>query len=159
MYITPVVNYRMWHNFQLFQLDAHCTTLGCREGKSRKQLANTCLPGEWPLTQYVCTCMCVWRCEIFVYCSVCLCTLQSDADALSCLACHAVSHIICLARHFLDQQEQQHGFLLPINGSCPSCNADLLWGDLIRYKRGCCQKLSNEPVIVWNVFLLWVVHD
>ena len=88
---------------------------------------------------------------------LCLCSLQSDADKLSCLACHAVSHILCLARHFLSQCEQQeHGFLLPINGSCPSCNADLLWGDLIRYKRGCYQKLSDAQVIVLNLSLIHI---
>lgn len=81
--------------------------------------------------------------DVGCVCTVCNCSLLSDADKLCCLACHSVSHIMCLARHFLDQHKQQCGFLLPINGLCPSCNADLLWGDLIRYKRGCYQKLST----------------
>jgi len=71
-----------------------------------------------------------------------------------------MSHVICLSRHFLIQHEQQeHGFLLPINGSCPSCSADLLWGDLIRYKRGCYQKLSDALVFVLDILLLSVVYD
>ena len=95
----------------------------------------------------------VWHSRVFfvlscvMYCYVC--SFQSNADELSCPMCHATSHIVCLARHFLSQREQQHGFLLPINGSCPLCSADLLWGDLIRYKRGCYQEeLSNAPVAV-----------
>jgi len=75
-------------------------------------------------------------------CTICSCRLSLRSDELSCIACHTASHIICLARCFLSHDEQR-GLLLPVSGSCPSCNADLLWGDVIRYKRGCYQQLSD----------------
>ncbi|ELT87595.1 hypothetical protein CAPTEDRAFT_226573 [Capitella teleta] len=66
---------------------------------------------------------------------------QSDADLLKCLkpSCDMASHLKCLARLFLSSSTQ----LLPIDGPCPKCKTTVLWGDLIRAKRGCYQKYQD----------------
>ncbi|XP_069591050.1 structure-specific endonuclease subunit slx1-like [Ranitomeya imitator] len=69
-------------------------------------------------------------------CRVCSDKLQSQDDALRCLhpGCSMTAHILCLAKVFL-QSEPEH--LIPVEGLCPSCGNSVLWGDLIRYKKGC----------------------
>ena len=32
---------------------------------------------------------------------------------------------------------------MPVEGTCHSCKGNVLWGDLIRFKRGCYQKISQ----------------
>ena len=72
---------------------------------------------------------------------------KSDAT-LRCLAvssCDAEFHIICLSKHFL-RAEEKAGFaerdsqIIPVAGDCPRCKTELLWGDLVRFKRGCYKK-------------------
>lgn len=64
-------------------------------------------------------------------------------EILKCLVkdCDMEAHTICLAEHFL---RLEVGHLLPLSGSCPKCDKDLLWGDLIRKKKGCYQQLGEE---------------
>ena len=63
---------------------------------------------------------------------------QDGDTTLRCLypTCSMESHIICLAQHFCPNH------VLPIEGDCPSCGRSLLWGDLVRFKRGCYQNLK-----------------
>ena len=73
--------------------------------------------------------------------------VKSDAT-LRCLAvghCEAEYHIVCLAEHFLSAEVQagfaeRNGQIVPVSGTCPRCQVELLWGDLIRFKRGCYKK-------------------
>lgn len=70
-----------------------------------------------------------------------LCELPvSAAHAVSCLSplCSLHTHITCLASHFLGSSQD----LLPLEGNCPLCQAHLLWGDIIRKKKGCYQQSS-----------------
>ncbi|CAL1526323.1 unnamed protein product [Lymnaea stagnalis] len=76
------------------------------------------------------------------FCAVCCIRIQKDDKTLNCLhpSCAMVAHIICLAKHFLDDPAK----LLPIEGKCPSCQVNLLWGELVRHKKGCHQNLSES---------------
>ncbi|KAG8430480.1 hypothetical protein GDO86_020529 [Hymenochirus boettgeri] len=67
-------------------------------------------------------------------------------DALHCFhpGCTLTSHILCLAKLFL-LNDPQH--LIPVEGVCPSCGHSVLWGDLIRYRKGCygdLEEISNS---------------
>ncbi|KAK3914087.1 Protein 5NUC [Frankliniella fusca] len=67
----------------------------------------------------------------------------TEGDIIKCLSnsCCMEAHAICLAKVFLEN-DQDH--LLPVVGSCPSCDNVMLWGDLIRKKKGCYQNLGNQ---------------
>lgn len=43
--------------------------------------------------------------------------------------CEAVSHTICLGKHFLQDDEDE---LVPVRGHCPSCKTELIWVDLVK---------------------------
>ena len=46
--------------------------------------------------------------------------------------CHVSYHGVCLAKELC----KEDGHFVPVNGSCPSCGHDLLWGELVkRYKQ------------------------
>jgi hypothetical protein len=86
-----------------------------------------------------------------------VCVLQTAAESIACLNCNVQSHIACLAKSFL-QQKRQADQLLPIEGQCVQCDVELLWGDLVRYKRGCYRSRLNACGVIhvqnWNVSLL-----
>lgn len=65
---------------------------------------------------------------------------------VSCPKCCESFHIICLSKYFLKKTDQH--YIIPIDGSCPSCKKSLLWGEIIQNKytnRSMCkQACSNE---------------
>nr|XP_033333813.1 structure-specific endonuclease subunit slx1 isoform X1 [Megalopta genalis] len=67
------------------------------------------------------------------FCSVCG-LLVKGKESVHCVkpSCQLVAHLICLANLFC-----KDGMLLPVDGTCPSCHTNVLWGDLIRKKFGC----------------------
>ena len=73
-------------------------------------------------------------------CNVCHLAV-SEADRLVCLypRCEAVSHLLCLAQTFSQPDE-----IIPIQGLCPTCGGEQLWGNLIRKRRGCYENLDEE---------------
>lgn len=81
-----------------------------------------------------------WLC-----CAVCLEKLVDPNSVLRCIhvQCRAVSHITCLAGQFLAQRKTNDAELqlIPVDGCCPSCGKEVLWGDLIRLRNGCYQNL------------------
>lgn len=90
-------------------------------------------------------------------CYICKKNFADDDATLNCLlpGCDAESHIICLSKRFLKMEEKSGLFhsksqLIPVQGTCPKCDGEILWGDLIRYKRGCYRKelAFNEEEIV-----------
>jgi hypothetical protein len=49
-------------------------------------------------------------------------------------------HIICLSKYFLNNTEQY--YIIPIDGSCPSCKKCLLWGEIIQ------KKYTNQSLLL-----------
>lgn len=76
-------------------------------------------------------------------CLLCHLTIE-DNDRITCVqpGCFLVAHILCLGKSFW----KDDGMILPIDGVCPSCNTNVLWGDLIRKMIGCNLHLSGEPI-------------
>ncbi|XP_028914532.1 structure-specific endonuclease subunit SLX1 [Ornithorhynchus anatinus] len=68
------------------------------------------------------------------YCSLCLRPVEDEDGPLRCphSTCPFRAHLLCLAQDFLQGQPQQ---LLPLEGCCPGCKNQLLWGDLIQLHR------------------------
>ncbi|CAB0039920.1 unnamed protein product [Trichogramma brassicae] len=60
---------------------------------------------------------------------------RDDGSSRDCIKpdCGLVAHLVCLAKLFC----KESGDILPVEGSCPICATDALWGDLIRKKIGC----------------------
>ncbi|XP_071535969.1 structure-specific endonuclease subunit slx1 isoform X2 [Panulirus ornatus] len=75
--------------------------------------------------------------------------IAKQTDIMRCLSvsCPLISHVRCLADHIL--QEESSGMILPLEGSCPSCGITLLWGDLVRLKRGCYQQSGKDDNDHW----------
>ena len=95
---------------------------------------------------------CIFGCLHYIlYLAVYL--LQAESNTLRCLqsSCKMVSHTLCLSKKFLSPNSTK---LLPIEGTCPCCHSNLLWGDLIRYKMGCYQE-TQEVRKMW--FTCWNV--
>jgi structure-specific endonuclease subunit SLX1 len=42
--------------------------------------------------------------------------------------CESVTHLTCLGKHFVEGEDS----VVPIKGNCPSCNAELLWVDVVK---------------------------
>ena len=61
------------------------------------------------------------------------------------------SHMLCLARKFLG--EKSSDFIIPIEGACPKCKQMMLWGDLIRKKRGCYANIEVSGILFNYEFL------
>lgn len=78
--------------------------------------------------------------ESSVICSICKSFLE-DQDSVRCIkpTCSLTAHLICLAELFCKDT-----MILPVEGTCPSCNTDVLWGDLIRKKIGCYGDLQED---------------
>jgi structure-specific endonuclease subunit SLX1 len=65
-------------------------------------------------------------------CVVCQSDLEHDSGIYAICptpGCEAVSHMVCLSKHFLEGEEDS---LLPIKGKCPSCKTELRWIDIAK---------------------------
>ncbi|XP_031370387.1 structure-specific endonuclease subunit slx1 isoform X2 [Apis dorsata] len=81
--------------------------------------------------------------KLSIICFLCNSLLEKE-QSISCIRpnCSLVVHLICLAQLFC-----KNNMILPIEGICPACNINVLWGDLIRKKIGCygnLEKISND---------------
>nr|ACO15278.1 Structure-specific endonuclease SLX1 [Caligus clemensi] len=75
-------------------------------------------------------------------CSVCFSEIDSPDELVKCISpkCSAAAHITCLANHFLVNEPEK---MIPVSGKCPVCDLDVLWGDIIRKKKGCYSELEE----------------
>ncbi|XP_011163360.2 structure-specific endonuclease subunit slx1 [Solenopsis invicta] len=73
-----------------------------------------------------------------MFCSLCDSNVTEE-DSITCIKpkCLLIVHLICLAKEFCKEM------ILPIEGTCPACKSNVLWGDLIRKKNGCYQDLKE----------------
>jgi structure-specific endonuclease subunit SLX1 len=46
--------------------------------------------------------------------------------------CHTVSHLGCLSKRFLFEDDNAEGALVPMEGSCPGCRTSLKWATLMK---------------------------
>ncbi|KJE90738.1 hypothetical protein CAOG_01996 [Capsaspora owczarzaki ATCC 30864] len=84
-------------------------------------------------------------------CSVCrVCITHHDKGAvLRCSHCQAPAHTTCLARVFLQQENETSSdgavrHLLPVSGVCPRCQSSLLWVSLVRAALALQQDSANS---------------
>lgn len=68
-------------------------------------------------------------------CSICRLVIIKPKQKVECInpQCRLIAHLTCLAEIFT----RDDGRIIPVSGDCPSCNLNVLWGDLIRKKIGC----------------------
>jgi structure-specific endonuclease subunit SLX1 len=67
-------------------------------------------------------------------CSVCDGDVDAENDLLSiCISngCNNISHVACLSGRFL-QEVQTPNQIVPYKGTCPECQSELLWSDIMR---------------------------
>lgn len=76
-------------------------------------------------------------------CTLCKKVVE-EVDKMRCLSpsCPLVAHMKCLAHEML--KDDIPNMLVPLEGCCPSCGIPVLWGDLVRLKRGCYQQKESE---------------
>lgn len=87
--------------------------------------------------------------------------IVDEEDLLICLNndCQTSWHVLCLSKNFLEEESanllsfgsqmsrQTAKNILPVEGSCTKCSAGLLWGDLIRKKKGCYNQAVETDII------------
>ena len=51
--------------------------------------------------------------------------------------------MVCLSTNFCNKSNESRTFFLPIDGHCPVCSVFMLWGDIIRKKKGCYEDINK----------------
>lgn len=75
------------------------------------------------------------RTQSTAFCDICFSILSNDESSKpSCLNsnCRMMCHLICLANEFLERDQY-----IPISGRCPLCCQTIIWGELVRKRKGC----------------------
>lgn len=65
-------------------------------------------------------------------CAICLADLEHDSGIYTICSnpdCEAVTHMTCLSKHFLKDEEDS---LVPIKGTCPICETETKWVDIVK---------------------------
>merc|ERR1711939_716447 len=66
-------------------------------------------------------------------CAICRENLEHDGGIYTICpspGCESITHITCLSKHFLKDTDDD--VLLPVQGTCPSCNQELRWVDIVK---------------------------
>ncbi len=119
LYIEPTLHahFRSWQQYLLYN-NLNASVVNCSQ--------ITCLES-------------LLKNQVFLF------AFQESANTLRCLvkSCTMISHTLCLSKHFLSKTPEH---VLPVEGICPRCKTSILWGDLIRFKRGCYQMNEDSQV-------------
>ena len=69
-------------------------------------------------------------------------TVIEKEDLMICVnpKCEVKCHVTCFSKYFFCDSND----IVPVEGNCPSCDVHLLWGDLVRKKKGCYRNLEND---------------
>lgn len=59
-------------------------------------------------------------------------------------SCKLICHLICLANYLISQDSESVGHYIPIKGTCPLCDLEFLWIDLLRNQQIYCQGKNNS---------------
>ncbi|KAH6664512.1 hypothetical protein B0J14DRAFT_247072 [Halenospora varia] len=65
-------------------------------------------------------------------CKICSVDLEHSGGLFAVCpetGCETVSHLTCLSKHFLGDDEDA---LVPITGKCPGCETELIWTDVVK---------------------------
>ncbi|UPX19794.1 Slx4p interacting protein [Ascochyta rabiei] len=68
-------------------------------------------------------------------CGVCKKTAEKSTSMLIVCpveTCNTVSHLPCLSKRFLFEDDNSEGALMPMEGSCPGCRTNLEWATLMK---------------------------
>ncbi|CAG0925334.1 unnamed protein product, partial [Notodromas monacha] len=79
-------------------------------------------------------------------CLVCGEDVASVADQLRCFGCYNKFHLRCLADLFLRRSGEVTDGIVPVSGTCPTCDLQVMWGDLVRFKKGCFRDVFRDPM-------------
>ncbi|CAG0921544.1 unnamed protein product [Notodromas monacha] len=80
-------------------------------------------------------------------CLVCGEDVASVADQLRCFGCYNKFHLRCLADLFLRRSGEVTDGIVPVSGTCPTCDLQVMWGDLVRFKKGCFRDVFRDPSV------------
>ncbi|KYN02485.1 Structure-specific endonuclease subunit slx1 [Cyphomyrmex costatus] len=80
-----------------------------------------------------------------LFCSLCGLSVI-EKDSVTCIKpkCLLIVHLICLAKEFCKDNVDM---ILPIEGTCPTCKSNVLWGDLVRKKNGCYRNFEEIDTV------------
>lgn len=69
-------------------------------------------------------------------------SIIEQEDLMICVnpKCDINCHVICFSKYFSCDSND----IVPIEGDCPSCKVHLLWGDVVRKKKGCYKDLEEN---------------
>ncbi|KAJ4993505.1 GIY-YIG catalytic domain-containing protein [Stagonosporopsis vannaccii] len=73
--------------------------------------------------------------ELIHSCGVCKKKANSSSSLVVVCpieACSTVSHLACLSKRFLSEEDSSEGALIPMEGSCPGCRTNLKWSTLMK---------------------------
>ncbi|KAL2063054.1 hypothetical protein VTL71DRAFT_6126 [Oculimacula yallundae] len=68
-------------------------------------------------------------------CALCHLELEHDAGIYTTCptpSCKAVTHLTCLSKHFLKDEDAEDGVFVPVKGTCPSCEQEVRWVDVVK---------------------------
>ncbi|KAF3054030.1 Slx4p interacting protein [Didymella keratinophila] len=65
------------------------------------------------------------------YVEISMKTLQDESNR-GCGVCKKISHLSCLSKRFLFEDDDAEGALIPMEGSCPGCRTNLKWATLMK---------------------------
>ena len=66
-----------------------------------------------------------------------VCKKSADSSSLMVVVCpvkrcSTVSHLTCLSKRFLFEDDNSEAALIPVEGTCPGCHSNLKWSTLMR---------------------------